>query len=173
MWSQICLICIIAASGAGQDSDGVDQVFLSGLARIEEDLAGSQNDCSVCLICLEDLHPDDAVWTCRDGCYCLFHLVCIQVTMLHPVLVGLSPHHLGTWSVFSKYQWHALKPYDRQRTGGIYKLAHEFRDEHLTAYLFTYLFLYDVAWGTGTFCTYPNQQNWAAEHLHVTSSIGT
>ena len=72
------------AIGNAQDQDGVDPIFLNGLARIEEDLAGGQSDCSVCLICLEDLRLDEAVWDCHNGCYCLFHLVCIQVTTSHP-----------------------------------------------------------------------------------------
>lgn len=67
---------------ASQQKEGLDPVFLTGLARLEEELAGSQSGAAVCLICLEDVGPDEATWDCQAGCFCLFHLVCIQVFYL-------------------------------------------------------------------------------------------
>ncbi len=32
----------------------------------------------MCLICLEPIAPNAAVWTCRESCFCVLHLVCAQ-----------------------------------------------------------------------------------------------
>ncbi|KAK9827063.1 hypothetical protein WJX74_005265 [Apatococcus lobatus] len=63
---------------SSQYKDSLDPVFLTGLARLEEELAGSQSGAAVCLICLEDVRPAEATWDCQAGCHCMFHLVCIQ-----------------------------------------------------------------------------------------------
>ncbi|KAK9814014.1 hypothetical protein WJX73_009179 [Symbiochloris irregularis] len=48
------------------------------LARLKQHLSGQHSRMAVCLICLEDIEADAAVWECRQSCYCMVHLLCIQ-----------------------------------------------------------------------------------------------
>jgi hypothetical protein len=56
-----------------------DSYFSQGLARVQEFLDGSAGDSSSCLICLSAISPTDAVWSCQQSCYALYHLNCAQV----------------------------------------------------------------------------------------------
>ncbi|KAL3132442.1 hypothetical protein ABBQ32_008998 [Trebouxia sp. C0010 RCD-2024] len=48
------------------------------LQRVREQLHSTRSSAAVCLICLENMHNDAAVWHCYRGCCCVLHLVCIQ-----------------------------------------------------------------------------------------------
>ncbi|GFR41388.1 hypothetical protein Agub_g2071 [Astrephomene gubernaculifera] len=61
------------AAGTLQGDDlGKDQVFQSGLSRIRDHLTNVDSSC--CLICLNHIRPDEAVWSCERGCYTVLHL---------------------------------------------------------------------------------------------------
>lgn len=37
------------------------------------------SESSACLICLGAIRPSEAVWSCRQGCYAVLHMTCMQV----------------------------------------------------------------------------------------------
>lgn len=55
-----------------------DALFARGLLRVREYLAAGQDN-TLCLICLGNIKPTEAIWHCSKSCYALFHLSCIQV----------------------------------------------------------------------------------------------
>ncbi|KAK9820436.1 hypothetical protein WJX72_010343 [[Myrmecia] bisecta] len=57
------------------DEEGV---YAEGLQRVKEHLHSAQSRATVCLICLETMRNDAAIWVCDKSCYCIFHLLCIQ-----------------------------------------------------------------------------------------------
>ena len=63
-------------------SDGIpdshSSELVEALQRVREQLHSTRSSTAVCLICLENMRHDDAVWHCYRGCYCVLHLVCIQ-----------------------------------------------------------------------------------------------
>ncbi len=67
--------CSCAADGG---SSGNDSELAEALQRVREQLHSTQSSAAVCLICLETMHNDDAVWHCSQGCCCVLHLLCIQ-----------------------------------------------------------------------------------------------
>jgi len=50
----------------------------SALERIEEHLLSTKEGASVCLVCLETIGAADATWHCRQSCFAVMHLQCIQ-----------------------------------------------------------------------------------------------
>ncbi|CAG9463242.1 unnamed protein product [Pedinophyceae sp. YPF-701] len=60
-------------STAGNDSDREFDV-----QKYEDTLDEVVGEGAGCMICLEDVERDDAVWSCREGCYCVMHLQCAQ-----------------------------------------------------------------------------------------------
>jgi NF-X1-type zinc finger protein NFXL1 len=73
-------ICAGLEEGAGGDAAlHDDEVYKAGMARVREHIASAQGACtSVCLVCLEAIPADGAVWACRRGCHALLHLLCAQ-----------------------------------------------------------------------------------------------
>lgn len=67
-----------SAEFADGGSDGDDSELAEALQRVREQLHSTQSSAAVCLICLETMHNDDAVWHCSQGCCCVLHLLCIQ-----------------------------------------------------------------------------------------------
>ncbi|KAL0034329.1 hypothetical protein WJX77_009558 [Trebouxia sp. C0004] len=59
-------------------SAGDGRELADALQRVREQLHSTQSSAAVCLICLETMHNDDAVWHCSRGCCCVLHLLCIQ-----------------------------------------------------------------------------------------------
>jgi len=61
-----------------------DTAYVEGLERIKENLLGSSEGMSSCLVCLESIRPADPAWQCftgdgsTGGCYVALHLPCIQ-----------------------------------------------------------------------------------------------
>ena len=49
------------------------------IRRVAEHLNAADSEAAVCIICLELLKRQDAVWSCTDGCCDTVHLACIQV----------------------------------------------------------------------------------------------
>ncbi|KAK9842016.1 hypothetical protein WJX81_004295 [Elliptochloris bilobata] len=69
--------------GAGEGAD--DAGFDDALARVRRHLADAAARSAACLVCLEPLAPDAAVWHCSGGaaspgggCFCVVHLLCAQ-----------------------------------------------------------------------------------------------
>ena len=56
----------------------VDEQYKEGIARLQDFISSNEYCNNVCLICLEQIAPDAAVWTCRESCFCMLHLVCAQ-----------------------------------------------------------------------------------------------
>ena len=54
------------------------EVYSEGLSRLREQISSTQSCADVCLICLENIASDAAVWTCRKSCHVLLHLICAQ-----------------------------------------------------------------------------------------------
>ncbi|EIE25322.1 hypothetical protein COCSUDRAFT_65191 [Coccomyxa subellipsoidea C-169] len=54
------------------------EVYSVGLSRLREQISSTQACADVCLVCLENIAPDAAVWTCRRSCHVLLHLICAQ-----------------------------------------------------------------------------------------------
>jgi NF-X1-type zinc finger protein NFXL1 len=50
-----------------------------GVERVKEHLLSATGQAASCMICLEGIRPEDPVWSCRDSCYAVVHLPCIQV----------------------------------------------------------------------------------------------
>lgn len=71
----ICDVCSCCADG---DPSTDSRELAEALQRVQEQLHSTQSSAAVCLICLENMHHDDAVWHCYRGCCCILHLVCIQ-----------------------------------------------------------------------------------------------
>ena len=67
--------CSCAADGSSAEDD---RELADALQRVREQLHSTQSSAAVCLICLETMHNDDAVWHCSRGCCCVLHLLCIQ-----------------------------------------------------------------------------------------------
>lgn len=64
------------AAGANQNEDMAEQ---DSIRRVAEHLNAADSEAAVCIICLELLKRQDAVWSCTDGCCDTVHLACIQV----------------------------------------------------------------------------------------------
>ncbi|GAB1601514.1 gem-associated protein 5-like [Argonauta hians] len=48
------------------------------VTKAQEDLLHSfRSNTSACLVCIESIKKTDAIWCCQ-GCYCIFHIQCIQ-----------------------------------------------------------------------------------------------
>lgn len=71
------MTCAHSASAEGT-SGGEDAELADALQRVREQLHSTQSSAAICLICLETMHNDDAVWHCSRGCCCVLHLLCIQ-----------------------------------------------------------------------------------------------
>lgn len=56
----------------------VDEQYKEGIARLQDFISSNEYCNNVCLVCLEQIAPDAAVWTCRESCFCVLHLVCAQ-----------------------------------------------------------------------------------------------
>ena len=56
----------------------MDEQYKEGIARLEDFISSNEYGNGVCLICLEQIPPNGAVWTCRESCFCMLHLVCAQ-----------------------------------------------------------------------------------------------
>lgn len=54
---------------------GGDNEHLGKTSKYLNDAFNS--DSAVCLICIASIRRSDAIWSCK-GCYCFFHLMCIQ-----------------------------------------------------------------------------------------------
>ncbi|BDA41625.1 NF-X1-type zinc finger protein NFXL1 [Coccomyxa sp. Obi] len=54
------------------------EVYSEGINRLREQIQSTQSCADVCLICLENIAPDAAVWTCQKSCHVLLHLICAQ-----------------------------------------------------------------------------------------------
>lgn len=67
------LIATYAATG-----EDTDEHFKEAIQRVRDHLHSSQSSAAVCLICLEHMKNEDAVWHCSKGCCCVLHLLCIQ-----------------------------------------------------------------------------------------------
>ncbi|KAF6153638.1 hypothetical protein GIB67_027505 [Kingdonia uniflora] len=48
------------------------------LSKIQSFLASSRSGALSCMICLERIRLSDPTWSCFNGCFAVFHLVCIQ-----------------------------------------------------------------------------------------------
>ena len=63
-------------------SDGSPDAHSSELSealqRVRDQLHSTRSSAAVCLICLENMRNDDAIWHCYRGCCCVLHLVCMQ-----------------------------------------------------------------------------------------------
>ena len=46
--------------------------------RLQDFISCNEYSNNVCLVCLEAIAPGAAVWTCRNSCFCMLHLVCAQ-----------------------------------------------------------------------------------------------
>ena len=51
------------------------------MARVEEFLSAQREDSVVCMICLEAIPFDAAIWSCQRSCHMPFHLLCVQVSL--------------------------------------------------------------------------------------------
>lgn len=62
------------------DDDGreIDDHYKEGIARLQDFISTNEYSNNVCLVCLEQIAPHAAVWTCRDACFCMLHLMCAQ-----------------------------------------------------------------------------------------------
>lgn len=58
--------------------DAHSSELVEALQRVREQLHSTRSSTAVCLICLENMRHDDAIWHCYRGCCCVLHLVCIQ-----------------------------------------------------------------------------------------------
>ncbi|KAL4428037.1 hypothetical protein ABPG75_002126 [Micractinium tetrahymenae] len=65
-------------SGAEVDDGSADDVFEEGVERVKEHLLSAAGEAAACMICLENIRPQDPVWSCQDGCFAVMHLPCIQ-----------------------------------------------------------------------------------------------
>ncbi len=63
---------VLALQGPGSE------VYSEGISRLREQIQSTQRCADVCLICLENIAPDAAVWTCQKSCHVLLHLICAQ-----------------------------------------------------------------------------------------------
>lgn len=78
---RVCLLPGLQASNE-QQQHMKDCDEANSLARLKQHLSSQHSRMAVCLICLEDIEADAAVWECRQSCYCMVHLLCIQVRSL-------------------------------------------------------------------------------------------
>ncbi|XP_002987702.2 NF-X1-type zinc finger protein NFXL2 [Selaginella moellendorffii] len=62
---------------AATDNDP-GQLFQAGVNRINSLVAATKGGASTCLICLEKIRKIDPIWHCKQGCFAVLHLVCIQ-----------------------------------------------------------------------------------------------
>lgn len=63
------------------DQEGLgetDEHYKEGVVRLQDFIYCNEYSNNVCLVCLEAIAPGAAVWTCRDSCFCMLHLVCAQ-----------------------------------------------------------------------------------------------
>ena len=74
----LCALNLGCSCAADGNSAGDDRELADALQRVREQLHSTQSSAAVCLICLETMHNDDAVWHCFRGCCCELHLLCIQ-----------------------------------------------------------------------------------------------
>ena len=74
----LCALNLGCSCAADGSSAGDDRELADALQRVREQLHSTQSSAAVCLICLETMHNDDAVWHCFRGCCCVLHLLCIQ-----------------------------------------------------------------------------------------------
>ncbi|CAL8460554.1 g83 [Coccomyxa elongata] len=63
---------VLALQGPGSE------VYSEGISRLLEQIQSTQSCADVCLICLENIAPNAAVWTCQKSCHVLLHLICAQ-----------------------------------------------------------------------------------------------
>ncbi|KAL4445363.1 hypothetical protein ABPG77_011188 [Micractinium sp. CCAP 211/92] len=65
-------------TGTNVDDDGAGDAFEEGVERVKEHLLSAAGEAAACMICLENIRPQDPVWSCQDGCHAVMHLPCIQ-----------------------------------------------------------------------------------------------
>ena len=68
----------VACTGKTSSDTGVSQQGAE-LAQVEEHLSAQREGALTCLVCLETITHDAPVWSCQQGCYSTFHLLCSQV----------------------------------------------------------------------------------------------
>lgn len=68
-----------------EDEDQGEDIaaFMEGIKRTKEHILGATDGISACLICLEEIRPNDPIWTCSGElcplpCFAILHLACIQ-----------------------------------------------------------------------------------------------
>lgn len=64
-----------ACVAIGEDTD---ELFKDAVQQVRDHLHSSQSSAAVCLVCLENMKHEDAVWHCSKACCCVLHLLCIQ-----------------------------------------------------------------------------------------------
>ncbi|CAK0742649.1 hypothetical protein CVIRNUC_001411 [Coccomyxa viridis] len=62
------------------DDDGreIGEQYKEGIARLQDFISTNEYSSNVCLVCLEQIAPHAAVWTCHEACFCMLHLMCAQ-----------------------------------------------------------------------------------------------
>lgn len=96
--------CMYLSDGCPDDHSSE---LVEALQRVREQLHSTRSSAAVCLICLENMHNDDAVWHCYRGCCCVLHLVCIQAWSRQQVAAATytaSPDPSRCSSVQKHYQ---------------------------------------------------------------------
>ena len=97
--------CSCAADGSSAEDD---RELADALQRVREQLHGTQSSAAVCLICLETMHSDDAVWHCSRGCCCVLHLLCIQAWSRQQVVAAAYSASQESARYSNDHDWHEL-----------------------------------------------------------------
>ncbi len=97
--------CSCAADGSSVEDD---RELADALQRVREQLHSTQSSAAVCLICLETMHNDDAVWHCSRGCCCVLHLLCIQAWSRQQVAAAAYSASQEAARYCDKHDWHEL-----------------------------------------------------------------
>ena len=69
---------VSAMDCADDDGREIDEHYKEGIARLQDFISTNEYSNNVCLVCLEQIAPHAAVWTCREACFCMLHLTCAQ-----------------------------------------------------------------------------------------------
>ena len=98
----------LGCSCADSSSAGDDRGLADALQRVREQLHSTQSSAAVCLICLETMHNDDAVWHCSRGCCCVLHLLCIQAWSRQQVAAAAYSASQESARYCNNHDWHEL-----------------------------------------------------------------
>ena len=110
--------------------DETDDQFKESIQRVRDHLHSSQSSAAVCLICLENMKKEDAVWHCSKGCCCVLHLLCIQAWSRQQLAAASykasqdTSRSASTWASYSLSALSVVAPPVVCTACGLYRCSH-------------------------------------------------